>query len=475
MSTEGKKVFKYLKEHGDSTTQKVSDETGLNFDIVAESLDAYAKAGFLGFDTTTGKYRVKFPLDPPLKEEPIKSKYYDYKTIKDTQKKKLAGASGGGSPPLPTGMPRKWRDPRLKYLPDRIAQKNRGICVGGSAAIEETLKYYKITGDFPTQAEIDAEQRNVSIDLGCPNGKPFVHDIFNKRWKSMQYIYEISRIVGGVTEPSGSYVSAAAESLKIYGSVFETECNTSLSAECVDKWYPRLPGESTEDAKARIIQSGRKHLIDGFATTIDFETICEALYTHGYGCVLIPINIYENYTSNGCVGNYPDPVGEVAGSHAQCVVGYDLDEGTLEFRQTWGIDWSNEGGISKRYFDLAAGAAFIILDKEEAAIGQQLYTKVHVDANVPCTYAINGENHLFTDSTVMLESGVKHTVVATPIDPTKVVEPSQSIDITPSGNNMSVAFSFTAKPEPPTPPVQPSLKELLAHLWTAIKKWLGWR
>ena len=123
------------------------------------------------------------------------------------------------------------------------------------------------------------------------------------------------------------------------------------------------------------------------------------------------------------MGNYPEPRGEEAGSHAQCVVGYDLDEGTLEFRQTWGKDWSNEGGISRHYFDLAAGSAFIILDTEETSVGQELYTKITVSANVPCNYTIDGELHQFVDSTVMLERDVKHTIVATPFDPSKVVEP----------------------------------------------------
>ena len=200
MSNTGKKVFKYLKEHGDSTAQVIAEGTGINFEIAVESLDAYVKSGFIGFDTTTGKYRVKFNLDPKLKPEPTKSKYWQYEAIKEKQKEKLAGA---GAPPLPVGIPRKWRDPNLKYLPDKIDQGNRGICCGGAGGIEETLKLYKLTGDLPTPEEIAAEQRNISIDLGCANAKPFIHDKFNKRWKSMQYIYEMSRITGGVTAPSG--------------------------------------------------------------------------------------------------------------------------------------------------------------------------------------------------------------------------------------------------------------------------------
>ena len=34
MTTEGRKVFKYLKERGDSTAQVVAKETGIDFEIV---------------------------------------------------------------------------------------------------------------------------------------------------------------------------------------------------------------------------------------------------------------------------------------------------------------------------------------------------------------------------------------------------------------------------------------------------------
>jgi len=470
MSTEGKQVFKYLKEHGDSTTQEIATGTGISSEIVAESLNAYVKSGFIGFDSSTGKYRVKFVLEPKLKPEPVKSKYWSYEAIKEEQKRQGEKLAEAGTPPLAAGVPRKWRDPNLKYLPNEIDQGNRGICTGSAGAIVDTLKYYHITKDFPTPEEVAAEQRGVAIDLGCANAKPFIHDKFNKRWKSAQYIYEMGRITGGVTSPSGGYVASVAESLKIYGSVFETECYTSKAAECVDKWYPRLPGESSADAQRRIIQSGRKHLTNGFAQTTSFETICEALYTHGYGCVLLPINIYVNYTSNGCVGNYPDPVGEEAGSHAQAVVGYDLDAGTLEFRQSWGKNWSNEGGISRRYFGIASGAAFIILDKEETAIGKELYTKITCSANVSCNYTINEENHVVgNDLTVMLERDVKHTITATPLDPEKVMEASESVDIIPTGDSGNVVFSFTAAPPVVVPPtfreiIMMILKKILEYL-----------
>jgi hypothetical protein len=474
MSNVGKSIFKYLKKQGKAGAPTIATKLHVPLEIVEETLNAYVKSGFIGFDQKTKEYSVKFYLDPPLKPEPTESKFWNYENIKETQRKKQPKKpqqlAKGGAPPLAAGIPRKWRNPYLNYLPDRISQGGRGTCCGYTGAIGETLKYYKLTGDMPTPEEIAAEQRNVEIYLGCANNEPFVHDKFNKRWKSAQYIYETSRIYGNVTEPAGSYVSAVAGGIKVYGSVFETECYTSLSAKCVDKWYPRLEGESTEQAKSRIIASGKKHPINGFAQILTFEGICEAVYTHG--SAMIPINIYANYTSNGCVGNYPDPRGEVVGSHAQCIVGYDLDAGTLEFRQSWGKDWSNDGGISRRYYDIGAGATYVILDDEETIIGEELYTKITVSANVPCNYTINGETHAFADSTVMLETGVEHIITATPLDPSKVVESFQFAKITPVGDSGSVVFSFTMKPVDPEP-TTPTWAELLERLKYILKKILA--
>lgn len=437
MPNAGKQVFKYLKKTGDSTLLEIINGTGLPESEVKPSLDEYIKSGYISFDVQSKHYRVKFVLDPPLPENDLsETTAWNYSRIQE----KIA-ESGGNQNPRNLAIPRQWRNPYVRYLPDRIDQGTRPTCVGFSAAIGVTLLYYHLTQDFPTPEEITNEKRNVEIDMGCPNNKPFICDEFNKRWKSPQYIYWTSRLVGNVTTPSGSYVSAAAKALKLYGSVFETNCKTSKSMYCTTEWYPVRDGESTDDAKARIMLDGTAHLTEGYAQISDFDTICEAVYTHGF--VLLPINIYANYTSNGETGNYPDPRGEVVGSHAQIVVGYDLDSRTLEFRQSWGTNWSNEGGISEKYFDEAANAAFVILDENEAKVGEQLYSKISISSNVPCTYVVNNDTHTIENLTVVLERDIQHTITATPVDPSTVVQPSISVTIVPSGDVGAVSFTFT--------------------------------
>lgn len=443
-----KMVISYLKQHNaksieDITSHIVSQLNTASEQDVRDSIASVVEKGYVKFDPSTKKYTIRFKLNAPmnLEEDVSDTKTWNYDKILET----LSMISPGEEKSYRnTSIPSKWENPYLKYLPKHIDQGSRGTCVGFSSAIGLTLAYYKLTNDLPTQEEIDQESRGVSIDIGCTSGKPMIVDRFNKRWKSPQYLYERSRFVGGVTAPSGSWVSASAASMKTYGSVFETECNTSKSMYCSADWFPKLDGESAEDAKTRIIESGKKHLIDGYATSTNFDTICEAIYKHGF--VLIPINIFENYTSDGCVGNYPEPRGSVVGSHAQCAVGYDLDARTLTFRQSWGTDWSDEGGISERYFDLAASAAYIILDESETKAGEKLYSTIKISSNVPCTFAIKNDTHVVDNNlNVVLERNEAHVIVATPIDPTMVSEPTISTTIVPKEQTGSVEFTFTIK------------------------------
>lgn len=444
------KLFAFLKKHEDADLKTIISETGIDPKVAGEILEDYLKKGMLIL-TNDGKYRIKFVLNPPLKEEPKTTQYWDYTKIQERLQE------GGVKPVTYDDVPRKWRNPHLRYLPTQIDQGDRGTCVGFSTAIGLTLLYFQITGDLPTDEELKAIQRNIEEQLGCTNAKPMVRDNFGKRWKSPQFIYDRSREVGGITAPSGSYLSAAVKAIRDYGSVFETECWTSKSPYCVGFFFPAKPGETSEETKKRIMDSGAKHKTNGYATITDFEAFCAAIYTQwknktGGGFGLVPINIYENYTSNGCEGNYPEPNGEVVGSHAQCVVGYDMDAGTIEFRQSWGKNWTDDGGISKHYWEAAAGAAFVILDDTETRVGQELYSRVTISANVPLDhFTINGENHAANVPVVALERGKKYTIVAFPADASSVKESSITIDVTPMLDETSITFAFTKK-DIPVPP-----------------------
>lgn len=465
MSTTGKEIFRFLKKHGAADLDDIIKETGVNPDEASEFIEWAMKKNYI-MHLPTGKYKIKFILDPPLIDEPLETKFYDYEKIRE----KLQ--SGGiPVPPETLDIPRKWRHPYLTYLPTRIDQGDRGTCVGFSEAVGLTLIYFDLTQDFPTPEELAAIQRNVQVQVGCPGNKPLIYDKFPRMWKSAQFAYYISRIYGNVTAPAGSYLSSAMGAAKMYGCCFDKDCTTSKTAYCTTEFYPLLPGESTEQAKKRIMDLAAQHKIEGYATIIDFESFCTAIYTrwkeHKGGVGFVPINIYENYMDNGCVGNYPEPRGIVVGSHAQCVVGYDLDARTIEFRQTWGENWSDAGGISEHYWDEAAGAAFVVLDAEETRVGQALYTRTTISANVPCTYTINGEVHTNDPIVVALERGKTYKIVATPKNPEFVMYASLKIDITPVEDEREVKFVF-ALVEP-----KKSLTEMIMEFFRMIMAWLG--
>ena len=343
---------------------------------------------------------------PPLKPEPLTTKYYDYTTIQKQIQK------GGGTPLEYQDVPRQWRNPNISYLPPHIDQGDRGTCVGFPTTIGLTLLYFQITGDVPSAAELAAIKHNVEEQLRIANAKPLVRDDFGKRWKSPQFIYDRSREVGGVTEPSGSYLSAAVQAIKSFGSVFENECWTSKSPACVSKFFPMKPGETGEQAKQRILDLGDQHKTTGYATVTDFDAFCAAIYTQwknktGGGFGLVPINIYENYTQNGSTGMYPRA--KWRGCGFACTVCCRVQYGCWNFRipTVLGIGlerrrWNNKEILGFRLPVLA----FVVLDDTETAIGQELYSRVTITSNVPLTkYTINGENHAANDYVV--DSGTR--------------------------------------------------------------------
>ena len=468
MAHEHKLIYQYLKTHGASTVAQIAGGISTPSRIVSEGevqaiLDDHKGKNYINHDLTTGKYSVKFMLGKPLEVHKKDNKAWNYKRIRTEM------LAGGGVQPPTVQIPDTYTNPYLKYLPDHIDQQDRGTCVGFSTAIATTLAYLMDTQDFPTPAEIAAEKRNQQIDLGCANGKPFVFDVFEKRWKSPEYCYNMSRIVGNVTDPEGSYVSASAKSLTINGSVFETECQTAKTPTCVPMWYPALPGESGQQTQDRIMASGKSRITQGYAAITDFNTICEAIYTHGYA--LIAVNIYENYTDGGCVGNLPEPRGEVVGGHALCLTGYDMTNRTLQVRMSWGTNWSNESGFSENYFNQAASECYVILDANETKIGQQLYTNVTLDANVPCTFVVNGEpTDTIVNNVVTIERGITHTITATAIDPTTVVQPAIANTITTSGDTAILDFAFTPVGSVPKKNLIELIVELIDAILNLLKK-----
>jgi C1A family cysteine protease len=107
---------------------------------------------------------------------------------------------------------------------------------------------------------------------------------------------------------------------------------TSKTNSCVVPYYP-LKGTQAETI-AFLKEQAKEHKADGYAKVTTWEGLKDAI--NKYGCVLCAINIFENYGDDNCVGNFPDPKGEVVGSHAMCAYGYDDDLEEVYFIHSWG-------------------------------------------------------------------------------------------------------------------------------------------
>jgi|WetSurMetagenome_2_1015567.scaffolds.fasta_scaffold00223_8 hypothetical protein len=373
---------------------------------LGQFLDSQVKQGFLR--RTAVGYQLKIVLSPPIvPKEHIGTYKYE----------RIAGA---------TPIPKNYMNPDIHYL-CRKDQGERGTCVGQSTAYGRELDYMKLTG---TKPEIRVTKRNIPTSLGpCY----LVHDEGYQGFTfSAQCAYVWSRELGHVDAPEGSYVDLAVQTLKSKGCCFEEDWYTPKTHACAPDWaFPTL---KPEDKAAT-------HVIDGYSTTTDFDTICRAIYEKGY--VYMPINIYENYNQNGGQGIFPDPRGECVGGHALCWVGYDLEKQELYCVHSWMDGWSLTGGITKKYWMYSGDAAFIIIDASEAKEAQKVYKKIHLQSNVRCTFTMGTDTYTGTDWYLMLELGKSYFVNAkvTPAQFYKVDEIDATFVVSESDGNL-VTFTF---------------------------------
>ena len=370
-------------------------------------------------------------LDPPLTPEPS-VQFWSYEKVQA----KVAGL---------VTIPRRWINPDTKKFPYPMYQGDRGTCVGFSTVYGLMFLYWRLTGDYPTQEQVEKCLKNVKDDFGkCVS--------IRYRWfpqmKSAGFAYLASREYGNVTHPSGSFLSASVGSLKVNGCCWEDEFWTSLTGLCVPEFYPRTSGDDTE----KIVRANaRKHCIDGYLGVSSFEGICEAIYKYGF--VLMPINVYSNYKKlrwEGSIGMFPDPGPTVDGSHALCWVGYDLDKRELYCIHSWGDEFPLLGGISENYWRQAAGTAFVLLDatedKVEIDVAEKMYSKVTFRSNVPCKWYVNEElrpEGYVREFSAMLERHKTYHVRVIPEKPFLTKELMYERMVTPINPEMIEEFSFT--------------------------------
>lgn len=343
------KIYAAIKKKGGASLGDLVSSLGISKVEIRKILQEEIAKGFIV--EKDGKYLVRVFLMPPV-QKPAMGLNWDFETL---LKEKAAAES------LPKESMVPFKDDVAPHQ-----QGDRGTCVGQSTSSVADYLHIILTGQKPT----GTIQRNVQVSNG-------IRDILYDTSFSAQAIYEWSRKEGNVTSPSGSYCSAAIRAWNKKGIPLESQWWTSKTSYGVwDTPYPASEAECLEEAA--------KHKLDGYAAINTLTALKQCLATTKVA--LGAINIYANYMDNGQVtedgvlvydGNFPDPKGDVVGSHALCWIGYNDNTRRLYFRHSW-EGWTKFGSISYDYWERAGGDFWAPLDKADTVIGQKIYKTLQI-------------------------------------------------------------------------------------------------
>ena len=459
-------IFKYLKDHGSSDLNCITEHNNLDPDKVLDILEGGVKDGFL-IRTDTGKYKLKIVLDSPIPTDVLKEDHhhYDWEEIQRKKNQLQSISMGGGSvPDRPTGSADRTDSPFLKYMP-WFMQSERGTCVGHATANIMQANYYAMTGDLPTADEMKGAQRDILLPI-WNNLCSIRYDKWYRTVFSPQWAYYISRVVGNVTDPAGSYCDAAIKAMVQYGCCLWDECLTDKGARCTPQLYSELiPVSDTDWTKwqPQFEPAAFKHKLTGYATIRTFEGLMTAIEQSGGKGVIMPINLEMDYLDveeDGTWKAHPGAMSK-AGGHALWWCSVDRVNRKVRCLNSWGDDFVKYTWIDEQYYDENAGAAFAAIDDTEVKIGEILYSKVKISSNVPCSYTINGAAQIGDPLSIALERTKDYTIIAIPNNLAQVKEIRMSASIRPVLEEATVVFTFTVLP--PSPPKK-TLTEMIVEL-----------
>jgi len=294
-----------------------------------------------------------------------------------------------------TPRPVQWMNPYWQVVASR-QQGDRGTCVGQSHAVLMDLIHVTLTH----------EQYTGTIVRDVDDG---LRDQLYDQSFSAECIYELSREEAGITgSEEGSYVADAIKALQKKGICLERQW-----------WTVKDPKRATEGpypaSKEECMATCEQHRIEGRAAITTIEEMKDAIYE--YGAVTACINVYANCTAGGIDpadglyrGDWPDPAGELIGSHALVFIGYD--EARVYFMQSW-RGWKVLGSISNKYWTMAGGDCWAPLDKSDTTIGDNIYKKVVIEVTgtdgrgLPATLTV--DNKSIGESPVTVNWLIAHT------------------------------------------------------------------
>jgi hypothetical protein len=407
---------------------------------------------FIPFEN--GKYRIRIWLMPVITRAMIGD--YDWSRIQ----KELP--SGKGTSTV-TG---KYKSPFVAVLPF-LQQAGRGTCGGHAACYWMMANYYAITGNLPTAEEMTHFQRDVLTEFTNDDGSTQCRMYSDAWWRTVlspQAAYEFIRETGNCTFPEGVFVSDTPRAMRDIGICEWQECLTPKTNTCTPPFHPL----GKEETKVR----AAKHRIEGWAVCTNFDDIMRAILTSGGRGVVMALNLWEDYTSPDGNGYLRVHVGETPiGSHALFFAEFDADAGVIWCTNSWD-KFERRIGITRRYWEIAGGPAYIPIDANEAIIGKTLYAKATFTANVPVWFTINGERRMEAQQfSASLELNKVYNVSAEARFPNTVTEKILRGSYTLNDPaDHTFAFTFT----PITSPgggnsISEKIRKMIEAIWAKIR------
>ena len=313
-----------------------------------------------------------------------------------------------------------------------LNQDGRGTCVGFSSSYVAWFNQLRLITPTPlTKEDVDNIKRDQLIEVfGQCNMRT---DILPKYAPSAEGLYDESRRIGNVTVPEGSYIDAAAQAYKTYGYNYERDRQTAHTPTCAPIYFP-LINNDTAQTIGFLAKQASNHRADNYLQITTWDGLKDAIAT--YGCVLVAIDIYENYTSQGQKGNLPEPRGDVIGGHALCACGYDDDLDVVYVIMSWGDNWTKLSGFSHNYYNMASGTSFVPVVTRDVLEGDNPnpnptpdnHLLVTLNCNMPCTFKINTDSYKVTkapyQTKAMLVIGQTYQLSCTVTNTTRIKPPT---------------------------------------------------
>lgn len=149
---------------------------------------------------------------------------------------------------------------------------------------------------------------------------------------SRLFIYYNARFLEGTTtQDIGTYIRSGLHAVKRYG-----VCTEVIWPYDITKFSTRPSDESYIDAKNRTISK--------YTRLMNSEDVVRSINDNIP--VVIGVDIYDSFltlTKNDAVIKMPTVTDQLIGGHAMCIVGYDLNAMMFLVKNSFGIDWANDG------------------------------------------------------------------------------------------------------------------------------------